>query len=1186
MKKTVRSDFTYPTKLKIAAYCNNTCAFPLCGKKVLGGRIKAEDLENGFSKGVFAHIVAASPHGPRSSQDIDQESINDVSNGILLCEDHHTLIDKNPNDYPIETLKKWKTKIEANFKNLLFINDYDSWDIDIDNLIKSSEFIQYSEELIKILNNSENKIIHINGEIGIGKRSFVKYCFSQLFTDLQKEAIVIQSNDFDLSNFSLFNKMIKSKFIILLDTSPKYLKKLVNRIKQVNPTIFKVISVGTGEFLFKNINENLTIYTLNRLNSENSSQLINHLCFDISQNNKKYIVELSKGNPGIIVSMVKYNEKKYDFTDDTIISDIFKHFDERIKEMGIDLILIKKIILGFSIFSELGWYKGLFKSIFKDGKWRYQFKEIPSNFSKIINADSDKIDIVIPELIELKVLERKGRYLTLSFPCLVGLFIRQPNDVFRKYFKRIMDLQDPHLLEKFLKRLKQFAYEENLISSIVKEILDSGLLTNITCLNIDFFSTVLLNLTQLDNRLVAEHLKLLFNDINPIELKETLINRRNLITALEHLIWFPETFEIGIEILIKLSIGENENWANNATGLIPEKFRVNLPGTSASLELRKNYLSEFVANSTNEDFYLIPMIFNSIFYLNTSHRMIYAEIQSFKPIPEEFRPKHEEILDYLNQTFEIFKKLFENEKFEKDGLDIIKNNLKLFIEMEKYEDIKLIWSKVIRKNRDFKINLMNFLEYRYKDDVIFREIKTYIDELKEDFSLLDSIKEFSWKSPIVFKNEDLKSKSLEIKNQISTLEKEEIQEIIEWLMKDSGELIFQIGLEFASIKDWIFTYEDILEIFLKLKENRKLDFFLAFFYNLRINDQEMWILILKKIKAKEGLSHDYFRLLSNTPKFDDWVVNKIVELAENDFIDESDLFHLSCSSKILELNESLFKEIMRIYYQKFPNVITVKPQQWNDNLILIRRYIEKNNNFIKTDIEELLKILLNFESHKVEIGDKFSNLWLEIILKIVKECPETIKEIRRKIISLIPSIYLPMDFSKTTINTLFINFYEIEPENTWEDFKILFSDNESKSNDYVEFYFNILFLKIVPINKIIELCEENVEKNPLIIVKIIGKDIQSKEGQDIIREIWYNFSNTRNLSFEIYSNYTSGVKMFSPGESAKIQELQLKKLDEWLNREQKMEKTKEKMSILINELKRLISRDEKHARQNDEEIGI
>ncbi len=1183
MKQTERSYFSYSTKLKIAAYCNNTCAFPSCGKKVLSGRIKAEDLENGFSKGEFAHIVGVSPQGPRRSQDVSLESINDVSNGILLCAEHHALIDANPNDYPIETLRKWKRNIEDNYKNLLFISDYDSWDVDINNLIKTSEFIQYSEELNKFLNSSENLIVHVDGEIGVGKKTFVKYCFSQLPKNLQNEVIIIQSNDFDLSNFSLFNKMIKSRFLILLETSPNYLKKLVDRIKQVNPTSYKVISIGSGELVTKKINGIIKKYTLNRLDSKSSRKLISQLSKIISQNNIKYILDLTKGNPGIIASLVKYNERKYDFTDDSIISEIFENFNERIKKMGIELILVKKIILGFSIFSELGWYKGLYKTLFEKGKWSYEFEEIPNKFSKIINVDLDKIDIIITELLELKVLERKGRFLTLSLPCLSGLFIRQTQEVFLKYFKRIMDLQDPHLLQKFLKRLKQFAYEEVLISSIVKEILDTGLLSTIDCLNINFFSTILLNLAQLNNKLVADHLELLFKHKNPLELKEILINRRNLITALEHLIWYPETFKTGMDILIKLSIGENEDWANNATGLIPEKFRVYLPGTSASLDLRLNYLSEFIANSTEEHFFLIPMIFKSIFYLNTSSRLIYAEIQSFKPIPKEFVPNPKELSKYLNETFKIFKNQFENEKFEKDGLEIINNNLKLFVELNKFEEIKSIWNKIISKDRDFKIRLINFFEYRFKNDTIYPDIKEYINKLKEDFSLLDSIKEFSWKSPLDFKEEDMKSKSLEVKKVLSSLEKEEIQEILEWLMKNSGDFVIQIGILLSLDKDWIDQYEDVLESFLKLKENREFDFFLAVSYNIRIKDQERWRSILKKIEANEGLSHDYFRLLRATPILDDWVVNKIVDLAEHDFLNESDLYQFSCLENVIELDENLFKKIMRIYYNRFPNVISVKPQQWNDNLFLIKRYIEKNPNFIKRNVEDLLKILLNFECHEVEIGDKFSSLWLEIILIIIKECPGTIKEIRKKIISLIPSKYLPMDFDKTTINTLFINFYEIEAEDTWEDFKILF---KSKSIDYVEFYFNLLFLKLVPINKILELCEENVEKNPLILVKIVGEDIQSQKGQDLVREIWYNYSNISNLSFEIYSNYTSGVKIFSPGESAKIQEFQLKRLEEWLEKEKKMEKTREKMTILINELKRLISRDEIHAKQNDEETKI
>ena len=345
-----------------------------------------------------------------------------------------------------------------------------------------------------------------------------------------------------------------------------------------------------------------------------------------------------------------------------------------------------------------------------------------------------------------------------------------------------MGSTDSHFLEKFLKRLKQFAYEEDLIREIVRDILDSGIIGNIISLNIPFFSTVLLNIAQLNNQLTANYLEQLFKNTTPIELRELLTNRRNVLMTLEHLIWFKETFKVGMDILIKLSIGENENWANSATGLIPEKFRVYLPGTSASLGLRIKYLSDLISNSTKEISFLIPMIFNAIFYLDSGHRMINAEIQSNKPIPKEYIPNQKEFLNYLNQTFELFIKQFENQEFIKSGLEIIKFNLKLFIDIEKFEDIKQVWELAIEKDNEFKIELINYLEYRYKNENIFEKIKKYIDELKEDYDLLDIIKEFSGKSPIDFRGEDIISKSLEIKKKISTLEREKIYEILEWLL--------------------------------------------------------------------------------------------------------------------------------------------------------------------------------------------------------------------------------------------------------------------------------------------------------------------------------------------------------------------------------------------------------------------
>lgn len=267
--KSKRKDFSYPTKLKIAAYCNNMCAFPTCAKKVLGGRINADDLENGFSKGVFAHIIGASSKGPRHTTETNNIDLDDVSNGILLCEEHHKLIDDNEEDYPIEVLKQWKAKIESNFKNLLFIKDYKSWNIEISSLVKSPKFGQESSEICEKFSSSNNHIVRIEGEIGVGKKTFVKYCCSLLSKELQEEILIIQANDLDLGDFSMFNRIIKSKILILLDASPEYNEKLVERIKHVNPIRYKVISIGIEELFKKNYNDSYK-YVIKRLNSKES----------------------------------------------------------------------------------------------------------------------------------------------------------------------------------------------------------------------------------------------------------------------------------------------------------------------------------------------------------------------------------------------------------------------------------------------------------------------------------------------------------------------------------------------------------------------------------------------------------------------------------------------------------------------------------------------------------------------------------------------------------------------------------------------------------------------------------------------------------------------------------------------------------------------------------------------------
>lgn len=69
-------------------------------------------------------------------------------------------------------------------------------------------------------------------------------------------------------------------------------------------------------------------------------------------------------------------------------------------------------------------------------------------------------------------------------------------------------------------------------------------------------------------------------------------SRRDLVWALEKLAWHSDTFEAAANALLKLSLAENESYANNATGVWTALFGTMLPATAASPAQRRRYLRD------------------------------------------------------------------------------------------------------------------------------------------------------------------------------------------------------------------------------------------------------------------------------------------------------------------------------------------------------------------------------------------------------------------------------------------------------------------------------------------------------------------------------------------------------------------------------------------------------------------
>lgn len=99
-----RLRLSQPAKNLLWSECGGYCQNPRC-------RTDLHAVAPGATVAELAHIIPASPRGPRSGEDANatREDRADPSNILVLCPTCHTMIDKTPAAYPAEILRQWKT---------------------------------------------------------------------------------------------------------------------------------------------------------------------------------------------------------------------------------------------------------------------------------------------------------------------------------------------------------------------------------------------------------------------------------------------------------------------------------------------------------------------------------------------------------------------------------------------------------------------------------------------------------------------------------------------------------------------------------------------------------------------------------------------------------------------------------------------------------------------------------------------------------------------------------------------------------------------------------------------------------------------------------------------------------------------------------------------------------------------
>lgn len=85
-----------PDRKRLWARSGNRCDFSKYGRQLIRDireYVETEDADEAVTIGEEAHIVAESGNGPRADPAMDKDERDAYPNRILVCEEHHKVID-------------------------------------------------------------------------------------------------------------------------------------------------------------------------------------------------------------------------------------------------------------------------------------------------------------------------------------------------------------------------------------------------------------------------------------------------------------------------------------------------------------------------------------------------------------------------------------------------------------------------------------------------------------------------------------------------------------------------------------------------------------------------------------------------------------------------------------------------------------------------------------------------------------------------------------------------------------------------------------------------------------------------------------------------------------------------------------------------------------------------------------
>lgn len=159
--------------------------------------------------------------------------------------------------------------------------------------------------------------------------------------------------------------------------------------------------------------------------------------------------------------------------------------------------------------------------------------------------------------------------------------------------RKVLESLGPTLLKRFAQRLRRLAAVLRNRGPVEQAIFGvDGPFTSLVAVEGSALSELLNELAPAFPGGALDALEHMIESASDAELQETRRSRRNLVWALESLLWRADTFERAATLLLRLAVTENEpSIANNASGVFVETFQTQLGRTAAGPPARLRVLA-------------------------------------------------------------------------------------------------------------------------------------------------------------------------------------------------------------------------------------------------------------------------------------------------------------------------------------------------------------------------------------------------------------------------------------------------------------------------------------------------------------------------------------------------------------------------------------------------------------------